>query len=394
MSVVCYLCGSSELESLAALGRGRSVTTDGQILPVAWDKRQCRSCGLLQSVEREAVAATIFSYEENYHFYDRPFMRGFEQGRYEAYADWVADIVGLRADGGKRVLEVGCGAGWVLESLMRKLPGNHYMGIEPSASASAAAREAGINVWTGTADTYPTNERFDVLYSINVVEHTVDPVAFAGALAALAKDGGQIALICPHGGVVDAEMLFVDHFFTFTPGNLRAVFAQAGLQPTAWSAGQGLLAKFQALTTGAVRGRALPPPEREENSSLLARRRQWMKQWNMLDARLCERLEGYEAVLCFGTGEMSDLLRTYAPQTWSRMRGFIIDRPADVTTQPSALHGLPLFYVQDTDLSRWDAVLLGTRLPHQAMLYERLTDLGVRAIRWDDVIPIETDRVF
>lgn len=41
MSAVCYQCGSDDLESVPAPGRGQSVTTDGQILPIPWDKRQC-----------------------------------------------------------------------------------------------------------------------------------------------------------------------------------------------------------------------------------------------------------------------------------------------------------------------------------------------------------------
>src|SRR5688572_820455 len=136
----CYLCGSGALESLRAPGHGQSVTTDGQILPIPWDKRQCGHCGLLQSADAEAVASTMFSYEETYRFYDRPSMRAFEQGRYDAYAEWVGSALNLQSNSGLRVLEVGCGAGWVPGRLMERFPGNEYLGIEPSATACAEAR--------------------------------------------------------------------------------------------------------------------------------------------------------------------------------------------------------------------------------------------------------------
>ena len=391
MSARCYLCASSVLEPLAAPGRGQSITTDGQLLPIAWDKRQCRDCGLLQSVEREAIAATLFSYEENYRFYDRPFMRAFEQGRYEAYAEWIREVAQLRPGAGLRILEVGCGAGWLLEQLTRLVPGNDYAGIEPSAHAAAAAREAGLDVRTGSVDTYPAKGDFDVVYSVNVVEHTADPVRFVQTLGTLAKANGQVCVICPNGAVVDAEMLFVDHLFTFSRANLHTVLARAGVRPAAWSAGHGLLAKFQEMSGVATHGTSVPEAAPDEHEALLAARKQWMEQWNELDDLLCKRLGDRKTVLCFGAGEMSDLLRAYAPRTWSRVRGFLTDRPDGASAEARTVHGLPLFYLQDTDLGRWDAVLLGTRLVHHAVLDDRLSRMGAHVIRWDDAVPGEND---
>jgi SAM-dependent methyltransferase len=332
----------------------------------------------------------MFSYEENYHFYDRPSMRAFEQGRYDAYAEWVGSALDLRSNSGLRVLEVGCGAGWVLDRLMQKFPGNEYLGIEPSVTACAEARNERIDVWNGTARDYHTSGIFDVVYSINVVEHTADPIAFVGTLAKLARDQGAVCIVCPNGDVVDPEILFVDHLFSFTRKNLHNLFAKAGVRPDRWVAGEGQLAQFQRLAGVAMPTAATHATVQKEGSTLLARRRHWMERWSSLDELLCERLRGYDAVLCFGAGDMSDLLRAYTPRTWSRVRGYVIDRPDGAAEPTTVRHGLPLFYLPDVDLGRWDAILLGTRLTHQANLHKRLSQMGLPVILWDDVIPCET----
>lgn len=387
MTLRCYLCGHHDLERLMVPDSDHSVTTDGQLLPVRWDKRQCLHCGLLQSADRDAVRATMFSYQENYRFYDRPFMRSFEEPRYRAYAQWIAEAARLRAGEGRRVLEVGCGAGWVLEELMRIAPGNSYAGIEPSSDACVAALRAGLDVRNGSAEEYGGSERFDVVYSINVIEHTVEPAAFAAALAGLIRPGGEIHVVCPNGEVVDPEMLFADHLFSFTRGNLEHLFARAGVRSAAWSAGENLLDKFQALGGAVAEAHAEPP---QADAALLARRRRWMERWSMLDALLIERLGSRERVLCFGAGEMSDLLRAYAPRTWQRVGAYVVDRPENAEASgPAPIHGLPLLHLQDADLREWDAILLGTRPVYHAALYERLSRTGRPVIRWDDVIAVD-----
>jgi 2-polyprenyl-3-methyl-5-hydroxy-6-metoxy-1,4-benzoquinol methylase len=74
------------------------------------------------------------------------------------------------------LLDVGCGGGSFLQ-VFKKL-GVEVAGIEPR--SSAAARECGIDVFTGTVEEYiaknGTDEKFDVILCSHVLGATPFPV--------------------------------------------------------------------------------------------------------------------------------------------------------------------------------------------------------------------------
>jgi hypothetical protein len=86
----------------------------------AWHVRrssQCFDCGLVQSDPTTVLNTATFSYEGTYDFYNKPLMRVFERKRHQNYANWVASFL----DGcqPQTALEIGCGAGWLLELLQK-----------------------------------------------------------------------------------------------------------------------------------------------------------------------------------------------------------------------------------------------------------------------------------
>jgi SAM-dependent methyltransferase len=383
MSGTCYLCNSELLEALPAPSSAVSVTTDGQLVNAPWRKRQCLACGLVQAADTSPPV----SYEEDYRFYDRPHMREFDVRRYSRYAAWVARYMEV----GKplRVLEIGCGAGWVLEGLRTLHPQCEYTGLEPSASACLLGRAAGLQVAKGSllseAIPFPVAQGgFDFIYSINVIEHVSDPVAFVHAASELLTEDGVLCTVCPNGSMVDPELLFSDHLFTFPSDALDAVLAQGGIKSMSASRGEAELGMFQAMCgVRAPKGapHAIAPPP-----ALLQARRDYMKAWQELDAVVCGRLAGAKRVLCFGAGEMSDALRAYAPGAWTTVGAHVIDRPGGALEPPAPMRGLPVLYLDELVDGTWDAVLLGTKPHYQPALFERLRILGMPVVRWDDAV--------
>ncbi|MCX5742128.1 MAG: methyltransferase domain-containing protein [Proteobacteria bacterium] len=73
----------------------------------------------------------------------------------------------------KRVLEVGCNAGWNLAYLETLgVPTSELYGIEPQAYAAAKARERGFNVLQGTAFDLPFRDGwFDLAFTSGVMIH-------------------------------------------------------------------------------------------------------------------------------------------------------------------------------------------------------------------------------
>lgn len=110
-------------------------------------------------------------------------------------AHWGCDPHDRRPLVGKHALDVGCGAGLLAEPLARL--GADVTGLDAAPENIAAARAHAegqglpIDYRTGEAATLAAEgKRFDLVTSMEVIEHVLDPAAFVTALAStLAPDG-------------------------------------------------------------------------------------------------------------------------------------------------------------------------------------------------------------
>jgi 2-polyprenyl-6-hydroxyphenyl methylase/3-demethylubiquinone-9 3-methyltransferase len=99
---------------------------------------------------------------------------------------------------GKRLLDVGCGGGILSEAMARS--GARVLGIDLSPACLDVARlhalEAGIGVeYRAVSAEALARERpgeFDAVTCMELLEHVPDPAAMLGALASLARPGGEV----------------------------------------------------------------------------------------------------------------------------------------------------------------------------------------------------------
>jgi 2-polyprenyl-6-hydroxyphenyl methylase / 3-demethylubiquinone-9 3-methyltransferase len=120
--------------------------------------------------------------------------------RDQVNAHFSADARTLRPLAGKTVLDVGCGAGLMCEPLARM--GGSVTGVDaaPENIAVAAAHAAGQSLPIDylCADVGALTGTFDLVTSMEVVEHVTDPAAFIAALAARLALGGLMILSTPN----------------------------------------------------------------------------------------------------------------------------------------------------------------------------------------------------
>ena len=147
---------------------------------------------------------------------------------------------------GKRALDVGCGAGLLSEPLARL--GAAVTGLDAAPENIAAARHHAdgqgleVDYRAGGIESL-SGERFDLVVSMEVVEHVTDPAAFVAGLAgALANDGllilstpnrtplSKLALITVGEGMGMVPKGTHDHAKFLTPDELTALVEQAGLE--------------------------------------------------------------------------------------------------------------------------------------------------------------------
>ena len=171
------------------------------------------------------------------------------------------DPRGLRPLAGKRALDVGCGAGLLCEPLARL--GAQVTGVDAAAENIAVAKDHAES--GGLAIDYRHGELaalglggFDLVTSMEVIEHVADKSAFVAALAATLAEGGLMVLSTPNRTTA-SKLLMVEgaeriglvprgthHWEDFvTPIELHDLLAGAGLTMgnpigIAWSMTKGL----------------------------------------------------------------------------------------------------------------------------------------------------------
>jgi 2-polyprenyl-6-hydroxyphenyl methylase / 3-demethylubiquinone-9 3-methyltransferase len=113
---------------------------------------------------------------------------------------WGLDETGLKPLAGKKAADVGCGAGLLAEPLARL--GAVVTGIDAAPENVAAARDhalgQGLEIDYRVGGAEALEGRYDLVTSLEVVEHVADPAAFVGALAAAVAEGGLLILSTPN----------------------------------------------------------------------------------------------------------------------------------------------------------------------------------------------------
>jgi 2-polyprenyl-6-hydroxyphenyl methylase/3-demethylubiquinone-9 3-methyltransferase len=115
-------------------------------------------------------------------------------------AHWGLDERDLKPLVGKRAADVGCGAGLLAEPLARL--GAEVTGVDaaPENIAAARAHAAGqglaIDYRAGGPETLAA--RYDLVTSLEVIEHVAEPAAFVAALAAAVANDGLLILSTPN----------------------------------------------------------------------------------------------------------------------------------------------------------------------------------------------------
>ena len=104
---------------------------------------------------------------------------------------WGLDEHDLKPLAGRRAADVGCGAGLLAEPLARL--GAAVTGIDAAPENIAAARAhalgQGLEIDYRVGGAEALDGRYDLVTSLEVVEHVADPAAFVGALAAAVARG-------------------------------------------------------------------------------------------------------------------------------------------------------------------------------------------------------------
>ena len=173
---------------------------------------------------------------------------------------WQCDECGRTPLEGKTALDVGCGAGLLAEPLARL--GAKVTGIDAAPEVVAVARDhaaaTGLEIDYRTGDVQALDGQFDLVTSLEVIEHVADPAAFLKALARRLAPGGLLIISTPNATGWSKLMMITlgeslgqiprgTHDFDkfIPPERMKHLLADAGLEcldseGIAWSPTRGL----------------------------------------------------------------------------------------------------------------------------------------------------------
>ncbi|HEY5882809.1 MAG TPA: class I SAM-dependent methyltransferase [Nakamurella sp.] len=159
----------------------------------------------------------------------------------------------LRGD--ERVLDVGCGDGYITRSIAARLPHGSVIGVDASPRMIEAARShtdpvgSDVRFEVGNALTLPYESEFDVVVSFNALHWVVDQIAVLTAIARALRPGGRtiVQQVCggPRRSLESTAMIvcassrwsrtftgFAAPFVHVDPARYAGLAAAAGLRMT------------------------------------------------------------------------------------------------------------------------------------------------------------------
>ncbi|MFM1768423.1 MAG: hypothetical protein RJA22_952 [Verrucomicrobiota bacterium] len=199
---------------------------------------RCRDCGLVLTEPAPAAEAAARYYPAGYH-------GAGASRRFPGVAEWLQAAVWRRraaaverwVGGRGRVLDVGCGPGWVLGRFRER--GWEVQGTEGSEEAARHARERlrlpVVVAGAGAAWPWP-DRHFDAVILWHVLEHLPDPEGTLREVARVLRPGGVLLVGVPNFGSPEAR-LAADRWFHLDVPRHRVHFTRSVLRRALASAG-------------------------------------------------------------------------------------------------------------------------------------------------------------
>lgn len=130
-----------------------------------------------------------------------------------------------------RILEVGCGGATLLKRF--KDLGHQVVGIDPSPLSERKGEEYKIHIEKSLLKKDLDIGNFDLIYSMDVLEHAFNPVEFIDTSIQYLHKGGKLVASVPDAGpsikMADVSLAMHQHLQYFDSTSLRNLFLNAGL---------------------------------------------------------------------------------------------------------------------------------------------------------------------
>ena len=169
-------------------------------------------------------------------------------------ADRTAEIAAVTAPASLRILDVGCGTGYLLRRLADGYPNAiQLVGVDPAPrmiaeASTAAARLARLTFMNGFAEDLPfADGTFDLIVSSTSFDHWADQRAGVVELARVLTPGGHVVLTDLFSALLLPTLLTSHRGRARTIGRASEVLKCAGFRSIRWHNLSGILTLARVL---------------------------------------------------------------------------------------------------------------------------------------------------
>jgi SAM-dependent methyltransferase len=197
-------CGVCGCDSGTEVGAGYDY--EYKTAPDTFHALRCPECGTVYLNPRPDISEFARIYPSSYHSLD------FTPQNYSFVHKIRSRLEARRllrycrgAPPEARILDIGCGDGFHLR-LLSKFgdPSWQLEGVDIDARAVARATSDGLTVHIGTIEELELPEMsYDVLYTLQTIEHVADPSRLMVAAFRLLKPGGRLVIVTDNTGSLD-----------------------------------------------------------------------------------------------------------------------------------------------------------------------------------------------
>jgi len=156
------------------------------------------------------------------------------------YADDFLDLI-LNHSPGNKILEIGCGKGYLLKRLQDK--SFSCIGIEPGEGYSNFWKNYNVNVINDFFPTSKDQTNYDLIYGYMLLEHINKPIDFINKVKSRLNNDGMAIFAVPDCSEEiinsDPAILIHEHISYFDQNSLANLFKAAGMNPEIYKSGYG-----------------------------------------------------------------------------------------------------------------------------------------------------------
>lgn len=378
----CSICGCRKADVLHTQS---FVLPAGTPLPASYDVAACPDCGFVYADTEATQRVYDFFYAALSIYEDADTGTGGGSTPWDAerLAETATTIASLLSSKSRRVLDLGCANGGLLEALA-KCGVRELAGVDPSPACVKHATAKGFQVWCGHLFSLPSDAgKFGCVILSHVLEHIVDLQRAVTALEPLLDEQAILYVEVPDASRY-ADFLYApfqdfntEHINHFSHASLANLMGRIGMAPVVedrktlkCSADCLYPAIYGAYRRAAAGAWRADITTRGGVERYIRESRAMMDRMNK---RLRQVLEVSPAVILWGTGQLAMKLLDETVLKDAPIAACVDGNPANRGKQ---LRGVPI--VGPLEVSSPELPIVITSSLHETAIHERIRELGLK----------------